>query len=149
MSSDGRVVGTCRICFDDVGPQDDGVEPCECKDGGKLLIAHRGCIQEWIRLRPSIQQGSQHKDANSCEVCNTTWKQTYEIPAQAVRQEAMTREERDELAQRLLISAWARSQNIGGLRPRGADAIILRELGPHYEGPWRSRSRRSRSCIIA
>ena len=31
---------------------------------------------------------------------------------------------------------------------RDNDALILRELGPLYDGPWRTRPRRSKACVL-
>ena len=51
----------------------------------------------------------------------------------------MTREEFEEQALQLLLLAYARTQGLGGLQPRSNDAIILRELGPLFDGPWREQ----------
>ena len=68
-----------------------------------------------------------------------SWKQSYELPEPAVEQRMPTRAELDETAMRLLLSAYARQQNFGNLQPRTQDALILRELGPLYDGPWRKK----------
>jgi hypothetical protein len=132
------LVGTCRVCFEDIGATDgDGVQPCECMDGGSPSIAHMQCIQRWISLRPNLSLNeSGHRDLGVCEVCSTPWKQTYEVPQPAP---AMTREQYEERALNLLLAAFARTQGFGGMQPRGNDAIILRELGPHFEGPWQQK----------
>jgi hypothetical protein len=53
----------------------------------------------------------------------------------------------EERAMALLLSAYARQQHLGGLRPRDNDALILRELGPLYDGPWR-RQASSTFCVL-
>ena len=50
-----------------------------------------------------------------------------------------TRAELEDRAMLLLLSAYARQQRMGALQPRDNDALILRELGPLYDGPWRTR----------
>ena len=73
------------------------------------------------------------RDADTCEVCRTKWKQEYELPKPP---EPMTKEQFDERAQTLLLMAYMRTHQMGGMRPRDNDALILRELGPYYNGPW-------------
>ena len=143
--------GTCRVCFEDC-TDDDGVHPCECKANGEFTLAHRACVQRWIDLRPNLPTtDAGRRDPGVCEVCGCAWKQEYSIPA-PVAQEAMpTRAALDERAMMLLLSAYARTRNLGGLRPHPNDALILRELGPLYDGPWRARpsSFASRGCLVS
>lgn len=145
------VQGTCRVCFEDC-TADDGVHPCDCKENGQLTVAHIACVQRWIDLRPNLPTtDAGRRDPGTCEVCGVQWKQEYNIPA-PVAQEAMpTRGELDERAMMLLISAYARQQNLGNMRPRPNDALILRELGPLYDGPWRERraGRKSTTCLLS
>ena len=137
-SSEAVVTGTCRVCFDEIEEDGDGVYPCECMDGGSLSAAHHACIQRWISLRPNLAHSDTRlRDLSVCEVCETPWKQTYTIPQPAPR---MTREQFEERALQLLLASFARTQGLGGLQPRSNDAIILRELGPHFEGPWQKKS---------
>lgn len=128
----------CRVCFEDIDASEEAVQPCECMEGGVPTVAHRACIQKWISLRPNLAlNAAGHRNPGRCEVCSTPWKQSYELPQPPPR--AMTREEFENQALQLLLLAYARTQGLGGLQPRSNDAIILRELGPHFDGPWRKQ----------
>lgn len=154
--------GTCRVCFEDMGPEDDGCCPCDCKENGMLTVAHKACIQQWIDLRPNLPTSdAARRDPGLCEVCGVAWKQEYTIPAPMTESNMPTRAQMDERAMLLLISAFARSRNLGGLRPRPHDELILRELGPYFDGPWRQhpprgtrlaqsvQSKASKACVLS
>ena len=131
------MTGTCRVCYEEIEADADGVHPCECMDGGSLSTAHRACIQRWISLRPNLAHNdARRRDLSKCEVCETPWKQSYTIPQPTPD---MTREQFEQRAMQLLLAAFARTQGLGGLQPRSSDAIILRELGPLFEGPWQKK----------
>ena len=114
--------------------EEDGVVPCDCKDGGLPQLAHRSCVQTWISIRPNLPAtDATRADVGSCEVCGCAWKQDYEIPA--VPNE-VTPAERRQRAEVLLIRAYTRYQGYGGTRPQEEDELILRVLGPTFSGPW-------------
>ena len=130
-----RVIGCCRFCYGDVVVgEEDGIIPCECKDGGLPQVAHRSCVQTWISIRPNLPSSNTARpDVGSCEVCGCAWKQDYDIPAAPVEP---TPEELAERAHVFLIRAYTRYHGIGGQQPREEDVLILRVLGPNFPGPW-------------
>ena len=65
------VTGVCRVCFDDVGPDDDGVIPCECMTDGKLSVAHVSHIpcfpaQGGCALQCAAYSGESFTPHNAC-----------------------------------------------------------------------------------
>jgi len=141
----GAALGVCRICYEDIKADDDGVHPCECKSDGVLTVAHRSCVQHWISLRPNLPQHSlARSDPRTCECCGAAWKQTFMIPEPPAA--PPTRDQQDERARTLLLDAYTR-QGVGGLQSRDADALILRELGPMYDGPWRRHTPTQKASV--
>ncbi len=146
------VAGTCRICLDDVYVYDeDGVTPCDCMENGQLAVAHRSCVQQWIRLRPNIPRSEAQprlpgrsegespaapaSDAGACEVCGARWRQPYEMPSED--EPEMSQQEFDDRAQIMLSMAYLRTLGAGGRVADEADHTLVRVLGQYYDGPWR------------